>query len=144
MTQHAPFAGLRVLEISAGIAGSYCGKMFADAGADVVKVEPAEGDPMRRWTASPAQVPPGGSGALFSYLNAGKRSVVLESVTGPRTAELLADVDLVVAHGERPRWGARAVRELLPQGAATVVVSPRPFGLDGPYVDDGAAVNEFG
>ena len=55
MTQHAPFAGLRVLEISASIAGSYCGKMFADAGADVVKVEPAEGDPMRRWTASAAQ-----------------------------------------------------------------------------------------
>jgi crotonobetainyl-CoA:carnitine CoA-transferase CaiB-like acyl-CoA transferase len=143
MTQRAPFAGLRVLEISAGIAGSYCGKMFADAGADVVKVEPADGDPMRRWSASGAEVPPGGSGALFGYLNAGKRSVVLESITGPGTAELLADVDLVVADGERPGWGARAVHELLPHGVATVVVSVRPFGLDGPYVDDGVVVNEF-
>jgi crotonobetainyl-CoA:carnitine CoA-transferase CaiB-like acyl-CoA transferase len=143
MTQRAPFAGLRVLEISAGIAGSYCGKMFADAGADVVKVEPAEGDPMRRWTAAATEVPPGGTGALFGYLSAGKRSVVLESVTGPGTRELLADVDLVVADGERPGWDARAVHELLPPGAATVVVSLRPFGLDGPYVDDGVVVNEF-
>ena len=51
MTGRSPFGGLRVLEISAGIAGSYCGKMFADAGADVVKAEPAGGDPMRRWSA---------------------------------------------------------------------------------------------
>ena len=47
--------------------------MFVDAGADVVKVEPADGDPMRRWRRDgPTRV----TGALFDYLAAGKRSVV--------------------------------------------------------------------
>ena len=143
MSERFPFAGLRVLEISAGIAGSYCGKMFADAGADVVKAEPPGGDPMRRWSASAAEIPDGGNGALFGYLNAGKRSVVLTSLTASPTAQLLADVDLVITDGERPGWDARSVYERLPGQARTVVVSVRPFGLDGPYVEAGVRVNEF-
>jgi crotonobetainyl-CoA:carnitine CoA-transferase CaiB-like acyl-CoA transferase len=134
MTGHPPLRGLRVLEISAGIAGCYCGKMFADAGADVVKAEPPGGEPMRRWSTS---------GALFGYLGAGKRSVAPESPAAARAAGLLADVDLVIADGQRPGWDARAIRALLPAQAATVVLSLRPFGLDGPYVDAGVAVNEF-
>jgi crotonobetainyl-CoA:carnitine CoA-transferase CaiB-like acyl-CoA transferase len=143
MTKPAPFAGVRVLEISASIAGSYCGKMLADAGGDVVKAEPAGGDPMRRWSASAAVIPDAGSGALFGYLNAGKRSVVLTSLDAPETARLLADVDLVIADGERPGWDARAVHDRLPRQASTVVVSLRPFGLDGPYVEAGLTTNEF-
>ena len=56
--------GVRVLDRSTGIAGPYCTKVLADAGADVVKVERTP-DPLRRW----------GSGALFEYLNAAKRSI---------------------------------------------------------------------
>ncbi len=52
-----PLHDVRVVEISDRIAGAYCGKLLADAGADVVKVEPAAGDPLRRFTASGA-VPP--------------------------------------------------------------------------------------
>ena len=59
-----PLAGVRVLDRTSGIAGPYCTKLLADAGADVVKVE-ARDDPMRSWR----------SGALFEYLHAGKRSV---------------------------------------------------------------------
>jgi crotonobetainyl-CoA:carnitine CoA-transferase CaiB-like acyl-CoA transferase len=143
MTGRAPFARVRVLEISAGIAGSYCGKMFADAGADVVKAEPAGGDPMRRWSASAADIPAGESGALFGYLNAGKRSVVLTSLAAPLTAQLLADVDVIITDGQRPGWDARSVHQRLPSQARTVVVSLLPFGLDGPYVEAGVAVNEF-
>src|ERR1700726_2263786 len=54
---------LRVLDLTTGIAGGYCGKLLVDAGADVVKVEPVEGDPLRRR----------GSGSLFAFLNGGKR-----------------------------------------------------------------------
>ena len=50
----APFAGWRIVELSSGIAASYCGKMFTDAGADVVKIEPPQGDPMRQWSAGGA------------------------------------------------------------------------------------------
>jgi crotonobetainyl-CoA:carnitine CoA-transferase CaiB-like acyl-CoA transferase len=143
MKKPVPFGGLRVLEISAGIAASYCGKMFADAGADVVKAEPPGGDPMRRWSASSAAVPDGGIGALFGYLNAGKRSVVLTSLAAPRTAQLLADVDLVITDGEQPGWDARSVHAALPGQAHTVVLSLLPFGLDGPYAEAGLPVNEF-
>ena len=53
-----PLLDLRVVEISDRIAGSYCGKLLVDAGADVVKVEPAAGDPLRRFTATGAVPPP--------------------------------------------------------------------------------------
>ena len=49
-----PLCDLRVVEISDRIAGAYCGKLLVDAGADVVKVEPAAGDPLRRFTATGA------------------------------------------------------------------------------------------
>ena len=52
-----PLCDLRVVEISDRIAGSYCGKLLVDAGADVVKVEPAAGDPLRRFTATGAEPP---------------------------------------------------------------------------------------
>jgi crotonobetainyl-CoA:carnitine CoA-transferase CaiB-like acyl-CoA transferase len=65
----APFADWRVLELSNGIAVSYCGKMFNDAGAEVVKVEPPQGDTVRTWSAG------GPAGALFGYLAAGKKSL---------------------------------------------------------------------
>lgn len=63
------------VEISTGIAGPFLGKLFADAGADVVKVEPAGGDLLRSLCPSVA-VPPGEDGALFGHLNVGKRSIV--------------------------------------------------------------------
>ena len=47
-----PLDDLRVVEVSDRIAGGYCGKLLVDAGADVVKVEPLSGDPLRRFTAT--------------------------------------------------------------------------------------------
>ena len=138
MTRRTPFAGLRVLEISAAVPAAYCGKMFVDAGADVVKIEPPDGDPLRRWSASGAEIPPGGSGALFGYLHAGKRSVL----PGPDTARLFADVDLVVTDCSGG-WDVEKVRAALPAGSPAVVVAVTPFGLDGPYVEAGLTANEF-
>jgi len=104
---------LRVVDRTTGIAGPYCTRLLADAGADVVKVEPDDGDPLRRWR----------SGGLFEFLNASKRSV-----TGGHD-ELLARADVVVT--ERPE-------DVAPLRAAhrhLVVVSVTPFGCTGPYAD---------
>ena len=61
-----PLHDLRVVEISDRIAGAYCGKLLADAGADVVKVEPATGDPLRRFSATGSVAAPGGDSPLFT------------------------------------------------------------------------------
>ena len=88
MTAQAPFADWRVLELSNGVAVSYCGKMLTDAGADVVKIESVQGDSVRGWSAG------GPAGALFGYLAAGKKSVVNHD--DAEIAALLAGADIVL------------------------------------------------
>jgi crotonobetainyl-CoA:carnitine CoA-transferase CaiB-like acyl-CoA transferase len=120
-------SNLRVLDFSSHIAGPYAGKLFVDAGADVVKVEPAEGDPLRRYTASGADLA-GRDGALFRFLNAGKRSVV----GTPRDAHVLAlaaGADLVIESGATELDPGAWCRRF----PGLVVVSVTPFGRTGPY-----------
>ena len=80
-----PLHGVRVVDLSCGISGPYATKILVDAGADVHKIEPPEGDPLRRWTAAASPLPPGADGALFQFLNASKQSVVadLDGAAGP-------------------------------------------------------------
>jgi crotonobetainyl-CoA:carnitine CoA-transferase CaiB-like acyl-CoA transferase len=121
-----------VVELSNGIAVSYCAKMFADAGAEVVKIESAEGDSLRELTAG------GPAGALFGYLAAGKRSVVgrdRAEVTG-----LLAGADVVLTDLSD---GWRLADITAHTGPSAVVVTVTPFGLTGPYVDEQVVANEF-
>ncbi len=98
-----PLHDLRVVEISDRIAGAYCGKLLADAGADVVKVEPAAGDPLRRFTATGAVPPVGEDSPLFAYLNAGKRSVTSLS------DELLTGADIVIVTATRSAAAERGI-----------------------------------
>ena len=65
--------GLRVIDASTEVAGPYATKLLADAGADVVKVEGPEGDPLRRWTAAGVDLPADEDSALFRFLNTSKR-----------------------------------------------------------------------
>jgi crotonobetainyl-CoA:carnitine CoA-transferase CaiB-like acyl-CoA transferase len=125
----APLAGLRVVELSGRVAGAYCGKLLVDAGAAVVKVEQADGDPLRRWSASGASMD--GDGPLFRYLAAGK-----VAHTGDPN-DLLAAADVVVlaaTPGGAPRLGVGvdAVRAANP---AAVLVTISDFGWTGPWAE---------
>jgi crotonobetainyl-CoA:carnitine CoA-transferase CaiB-like acyl-CoA transferase len=127
----APFAGWRIVELSSGIAASYCGKMFADACADVVKVEPPQGDPMRRWSAG------GTSGALFGYLAAGKSSVLRGDEEVPA---LIAGADLVLTDLS-DGWSLDDLAACV--AGSAVIAAITPFGTTGPYVDESIVANEF-
>jgi crotonobetainyl-CoA:carnitine CoA-transferase CaiB-like acyl-CoA transferase len=124
-----PLCELRVVEISDRIAGGYCGKLLVDAGADVVKVEPAAGDPLRGYTATGAGPPAGTDSPLFSYLNAGKRSVT--SLSG----DLLAGADIVIVTATRSAAAERGVdpQRLLDQRPGCIVVTISDFGWTGPW-----------
>ena len=79
---------LRVIDFSTGIAGAYATRLFADAGADVVKVEAAGGDPLRRRSATGAPLGDA-DGAFFRFLAGGKRSVT-GTPDDPGVEELVA------------------------------------------------------
>lgn len=72
----SPYAGLRVLDLSQGVTGPYCATLLALQGADVVKVEPPEGDWARRTGGARGGVTP-----LSIASNLGKRAIVNEEVT---------------------------------------------------------------
>lgn len=109
-----PLEGLRVVEISDRIAGGYCGKLLVDVGADVLKIEPAQGDPLRRYTASGSPVPEGADAPLFGYLAAGKRSLVPPSED--RYHDELAAADVVVVTATRSQAAKLGIdpQQLLP------------------------------
>ena len=129
-----PFSGLRVIEQASGIAAAYCGKMLADAGAEVVKVEPTDGDPMRHWRFRGD--PEAAQGVLFSYLAAGKRSVSAASAT-----DLFEAADVVITDlSDGSTLSEVAERTARP---SAVIVAVTPFGCRGPLGDTKAPVNEF-
>ena len=69
--------GLRIVELAESVAGEYCGKLLADFGAEVVKVEPPG-----RGSATRAMTPP----SVFAYLNTNKRSVELDRAAPSTTS----------------------------------------------------------
>jgi crotonobetainyl-CoA:carnitine CoA-transferase CaiB-like acyl-CoA transferase len=94
VSRHNALQGLQVIDFSAMIAGPYCTRWLADLGAEVIKIEPPEGDHMR-------QRPPlrDGHSAYFGHLNSGKRCIALnlkqpDAVRIART--LAAEADIVV------------------------------------------------
>jgi crotonobetainyl-CoA:carnitine CoA-transferase CaiB-like acyl-CoA transferase len=135
-----PFAGLRVVDLSTEISGPYATKLFVDAGADVIKVESPEGDPLRRWTASEQDLPEGVDGPLFEFLNASKRSVVLDLQSDEGKAglrKLVATADIVVesfAPGTLDGLGL-SLAELQEENPALCLVTITPFGQTGPWKD---------
>src|ERR1700745_428461 len=84
-----PLVGVRVVDLTALVMGPYCTQIMADMGADVIKVEPPQGDDCRYISVGPA---PGMSG-VFVNVNRGKRSVVLDLRTDAGKVALRALID---------------------------------------------------
>ena len=131
--------GIRVVDLSTGVAGPFCTKLFADFGADVVKIEPPEGDPAR----GIGPLAPGTSlrdGGAFQYLNTNKRGVTLDfdsEVGRDRVRRLVSRADVVVesgAPGELARM-ALAYEDLIAVRPDLVMASVTPFGQTGPWRD---------
>jgi benzylsuccinate CoA-transferase BbsE subunit len=131
----AALTGIRVLDLTTNYA-AYAGRLLADLGADVVRLEPPEGSPVR--SLAPCQTGPAGAPLSFAhaFLDAGKRSVTLDLMTSAGRellAELAASSDAMI---ETPSAGAadhidfELVRQRNP---GLVLVSISAFGRDGPY-----------
>jgi crotonobetainyl-CoA:carnitine CoA-transferase CaiB-like acyl-CoA transferase len=140
VSHEPPLHGYVVVDLSTGIAGGYCTKMLADGGAEVVKVEPPQGDPLRSWSASGAELGQGRDGALFSFLGSSKRSVVADP-DNARDVDFVNDL-LVAADAAIWSPGCRVAehRSFSPaqihrNHPHLTVTSITPFGLDGPWRD---------
>jgi crotonobetainyl-CoA:carnitine CoA-transferase CaiB-like acyl-CoA transferase len=115
--------GVRVIDL-AGEPAAMTGRILADLGADVIKIEAPGGDPLRRVTPFGAD----GTSLRHTVWNAGEAIVELTSNDDLRLAELLADADIVLA---TPGWPGVAVAD--PAAAPQAVwVNVTPFGTDGP------------
>ena len=131
----APLAGLRVLEVATFFAAPQIGAMLGDLGADVVKVEPPSGDPMRRMG-----VQRDGVSRNWAWVSRHKRSVVLDldledGADRATFGRLVGAADVLVENVDaktRARWGL-SYDELSVQNPRLVVVSVSAYGLTGPY-----------
>ena len=132
-----PLAGLKVVELANLFAGPLLGAMLGDLGADVVKVEPPEGEPFRQLGGGSSPRP-----SSWTLTSRNKRMVVLDtkSAAGVQVlAELTAAADVVLLNQPRKlleRLGCthEAIAERNP---GAVVVGISGFGDDGPYADRG-------
>ncbi len=133
-------AGTRVLDLSEGVAGAYASKLLADLGADVVKVEPPEGDRLRRLGPFPGGKPDTERSGLFLHLNANKRGIVL-ALENPEDRQhfeaLVRGADLLIESNRAPEsehlgLTYQALARLNPR---LVVTSVTPFGRSGPYAN---------
>ena len=133
--------GLRILDLTQGVAGPYCTKLLSDYGADVLKIErPEGGDPARRAGPFPDDEPHPERGGLFLDLNTGKRSLTLNLKTesGQRILRRLAAEADAVVENFRPGTLARlglSEEQLAELNPATALVSISNFGQHGPYRD---------
>lgn len=133
--ESGPLAGIRVVELATVVAGPGTGRYLADFGADVVKVEPPDGDPTRRmgWTG------PGERDAYFwKLVNRNKKAIALD-LKSPAGKDdlwrLLADADVLIENMRPGKLEALgfAPDVLLERNPRLVILRISGFGQDGPY-----------
>lgn len=131
--------GTLVLDLT-DLMGQLCGKLLSDLGAEVVKVEPPGGDPVRRLGPFKDDLPQVEGSLRFAYLNAGKRSLTLdlEQARGRDLLLRLVDrADVALVSGQPARLEARGLdpAALRARSPRLVVTAITGFGLEGPYRD---------
>jgi len=131
----AALTGIRVLDLTTNYA-AYAGRLLADLGADVVRVEPPEGSPLRRL--APCQTGPTGAPLSFAhaFLDAGKRSVTLDLMTAAGRellAELAESSDAMIETPSAATAGHIDFELVRQRNPGLVLVSISAFGRDGPY-----------
>ena len=127
-----PLAGIKVLDLSRVFAGPVCGRILADLGADVVKIEPPEGDVTRLWGRKAA-----GLSTYFVQQNVGKQNICVDLRTegGPALVRQLVEQADIVIENFRPGVMARYgldYETLKTHKPDLVMVSISGFGQDGP------------
>jgi len=143
MVESAPPAaaleGVRVLDLTANHA-AYAGRLLADLGADVIRVEPPEGSPVRRLP--PRGASDGTGGFAHAFLDAGKRSVMLDpnvEADRARFLDLAATSDIVFHAPLDASVTAFPIEQLRERNPRLILASISPFGLNGPRAGDVAS-----
>ena len=130
-----PLEGLKVVELGQLIAGPFAGKCFAEFGAEVIKIEPPEGDPLRKWRKLHH-----GTSLWWYVQNRNKKSVTvdLRLLEGQEVARrILRDADVVIENfrpGTLEKWGLGYDR-LAAENPGLVMLRLSGFGQTGPYRD---------
>ncbi len=125
---------LRVIERGSSVAGAYCGRLLGMLGADVIKLEPSDGDPMRRSRPLLPRADGGVVSVRFEYLNAFKRGVVADPADRLALDRLIEGADVLIDYvdGEPDRALEEQAR-LAALNPRLVHVAISSFGLTGPY-----------
>ncbi|NLG48216.1 CoA transferase [Gordonia sp. (in: high G+C Gram-positive bacteria)] len=134
-TPHLPLAGVRVLELGNYIAAPTAGRMLADFGAEVIKIERETGDELRNW-----RLYDGETSMLFRTINRNKKSVVLDLRTDEGRADvkaIAAQCDIVLENfrpGTLEKWGIGPA-QLSEANPDLIFVRISAFGQTGPYAE---------
>jgi crotonobetainyl-CoA:carnitine CoA-transferase CaiB-like acyl-CoA transferase len=128
-------AGLKVIDLSRVLGGPYCGQMLADHGAEVIKIEPPQGDETRLWGPPFDQE---GISAYFAGINRNKRTIALD-LSKPEGRDvllkLLAEADVLIDNfktGTMEKWGIGYADTLSKKFPRLIHARVSGFGADGP------------
>lgn len=141
--------GIRVIELGQQVSAPYCARLFADYGAQVIKVEPPVGDVVRRWGPFPGDTPHPEKSGLFHFLNTNKQGVTLDVARDSGRElflRLLAEADVLIENNlpsamREQGFDYASLETVNPQ---LVMISITPYGQTGPYSEwKGCDLNAF-
>ena len=133
-----PLGGVKVLDLSEDIAGSFCGRLLADYGAEVLKLEPPAGASLRRMGPFFGDDPNPEKSLFFLLMNLNKKGATLnlETATGRNILKRLARHVDVVIESYRPGYLSElgvGYESLSKENPSLIMTSITPFGQTGPY-----------